>query len=301
MHNVMRLASLAFALALPALALPGLASPSMAQPADPVIDQARALMQANNADKAAEILEKGVETKPNDANRHFWLGQAYGSLAQKANILRQASLASKTKTEFERAVQLDPNLLDARFGLIDYYMLAPGFMGGDPEKARQQAAEIKKRDALMGHRAYASIANREKKPDVARAEYAAMVKEQPNSAQAHYWFGIHLLTGDKNYRAAAESFETAAKLDATFMPAQFQIGHAAALGGGDPTRGIQMLTKYLAYRPDTDEPPIYRAHYWLGMIYERQGKKTEARSEYQIALRLQPGQKDATEALKRVG
>src|SRR4051812_9449371 len=98
MHNVIRVPLLALAIALPALA----------QTTDPAIDQAKLLFAQNDYDKAADVLEKAVEAKPNDANRHFWLGQAYGSLAQKANILRQASLASKTRSEFERAVQLDP-------------------------------------------------------------------------------------------------------------------------------------------------------------------------------------------------
>jgi len=36
------------------------------------------------------------------------------------------------------------------------------------------------------------------------------------------------------------------------------------------------------------------------VIYEKQGKKAEARTRYQTSLRLLSGQKDVTEALKRV-
>src|SRR5437016_5012126 len=58
-----------------------------------------ALLQ-NDYETAAGFLEKAVAKKPNDPDGHFWLGQAYGSQAQGANILRQASLAAKTKAEW---------------------------------------------------------------------------------------------------------------------------------------------------------------------------------------------------------
>jgi Tfp pilus assembly protein PilF len=39
------------------------------------------------------------------------------------------------------------------------------------------------------------------------------------------------------------------------------------------------------------------AHYVLGMIYERQGKKDGARPEYQMALTMNPKNADAKKAL----
>src|SRR5262249_36966662 len=160
---------------------------------------------------------------------------------------------------FTRAVELDPNNLDARTGLIEFYMLAPGIMGGDEKKALQQAAEIKRRDAMRGHQAFAYIYGRQKKPDLARKEYVDAVKENPNSPKSHYWLGISFLTADKNYKAAAEEFEMAVKLDPTYMPGWFQIGHMAALSGANLQRGEEALQKYLAHTPNPDEPPLYRA------------------------------------------
>lgn len=90
------------------------------------------------------------------------------------------------------------------------------------------------------------------------------------------------------------------KVDPTYMPGWFQIGHMAALTGANLQRGEEALRKYLAYTPHTDEPPLYRAHFWLGGIYEKQGKKAEAKQSYNTSLRINPGQKDVAEALKRV-
>ena len=52
--------------------------------------------------------------------------------------------------------------------------------------------------------------------------------------------------------------------------------------------------------PKSDEPGLHRAHFWLGQIYEKTGRKAEAKASYATSLKLNPDQKDVTEALKRV-
>lgn len=257
-----------------------------------------ALVQ-NEAAKAADYLEKAVAKAPNNASYHFWLGQAYGTQAQSASLFGQASLAKKTQAEFERAVQLDPNNLEAREGLMEYYLLAPGIMGGSDEKALAEAAEIRKRDAFEGHKAFGRIYSHDKKADLARNEYIAAVREQPNAPKTHYHLGTFYLF-EKNYKAALEEMDAALKLDPSYMPAVFQIGHLAVLSSSNFARGEESLRRYLAYVPKAGEPPLGRAHYWLGGIYEKQGKKAEAKASYAQALKLNPGAKDVAEAMKRV-
>ncbi len=84
------------------------------------------------------------------------------------------------------------------------------------------------------------------------------------------------------------------------MPGWFQIGHMAALTGKDITRGQEALQRYLNYKPADDEPGLHRAHYWLGTIFEKLGRKAEAKAQYQTSLKLRPKQKDVGEALDRV-
>src|SRR6476660_3394121 len=110
------------------IALPLLAQTSL-------IDQGKAAMLRNDAEAAAALFEKAVAQNPKSAEAHYLLGTAYGSQAETAGIFGQASLAGKTKDEFEKAVELDLNLLDARFGLIQFYTFAPGIMGGSYDKA----------------------------------------------------------------------------------------------------------------------------------------------------------------------
>jgi tetratricopeptide (TPR) repeat protein len=260
----------------------------------------RAALEKGDFAKAAAIFDKAVAANPKSAEAHYLLGRAYAAEAQRANVLKQGSLAKKVQGSFERAVALDPNHLDARQALVDYYSLAPGFMGGSNEKALAQAAEIRKRDALQGHRAYSRLYVRDKKLDLARKELVEAVREQPKNPRAHQSLGMFLLNTDKNYAGALHEFEMALQLDPAFMPAYLRIGQHAALSGTGFPRGEASIKKYLVYKPADDEPNIATAWYWLGMLYEKQGRKADAKQSFTNALKIFPDDKNVREALKRV-
>lgn len=252
------------------------------------------------AGQAVSYFEKAVAEKPTNADYRYQLAKAYELSAADASMMTAMPLAKKMKAELERAIQLDPNLLSARFALLNFHLQAPAMMGGSEASAIEQADAIRKRDAIDGHRAFARIQNNAKKPDLARKEYDDMVREQPASARAHYYFGLYLMTNDKNYKLANDEFELALRLDGSYMPACFQVGHVAALASDNYARGEQLLKKYLSYTPKDDEPAIARDYFWLGSIYEKQGRKADAKSSYVESMKINPHQKDVDTAIKRV-
>jgi Tfp pilus assembly protein PilF len=190
--------------------------------AQSLLEQGRAALNSGDSEKAADLLEKAVAQTPNSSEAHLLLGQAYGNQAQKASIFGKASLAKKTQNEFEKAVQLDGNNFQARYGLVQFYLLAPGIMGGSDDKAIEQANEMKRRDPLWGHRAWAFIHNQRKQPDLAKKEYVDYVKEQPASPKSHYWLAAYYLS-QKSYKEATAEFETSLKHDPNYMPGWFQL------------------------------------------------------------------------------
>ncbi|HEX8172192.1 MAG TPA: tetratricopeptide repeat protein [Thermoanaerobaculia bacterium] len=259
----------------------------------------RAALQKGDADTAAKLFEQAVAAEPRNAVYHYLLGGAYGEQAQKSSMFSAAGLAKKALAELTKAVELDPNYTEARLGLIDYYLVAPGFMGGSRDKALAQVAEIKKRDALQGHRAMARVHTRDKKYDLARAEFVQAVREQPSSMKAHYFLAVAYVN-EKNWTAAQQELDAAMKLDASYMPIYFRIGQLAARSGLNLARGEEALRKYLRYNPPIDEPGLASAWFQLGTIQEKQGKKADAKQSYVNAQKLAPSSKEVSEALKRV-
>src|SRR5438034_5761868 len=100
----------------------------------PLIERGRAALIGGDIDAAVDLLEKAVAQSPNSAEAHYWLGSAYGAKAQRGGMFGAAMLAGKVKEQFEKAVALNPKFVDARVGLVDFYAVAPGFMGGDFDK-----------------------------------------------------------------------------------------------------------------------------------------------------------------------
>lgn len=133
---------------------------SMPLAAQNLVEEGQAALDRNDPQAALGLLQQAEAADPNNATIHYLLGVAFGNLAQKANAFRRMSLARHTRDEFERAVAIDPKDLDARWALVQYYALAPGYLGGSEQKAQQQAEEINKRDPSFGKRAYDFLAGR---------------------------------------------------------------------------------------------------------------------------------------------
>jgi tetratricopeptide (TPR) repeat protein len=251
-------------------------------------------------DAAARAFERAVNEDGRSAVYHFWLGRAYGEQAQRANMLKQASLARKTKSAFDRAVQLDPDYLDAREGLMQYYLLAPGIMGGSVDKAREQANEVRKRNAYRGGLLAARIAAREKDWGAAAREYQQLATQYADSAAP--WSALVLLHAQQQrWDEAFRSVDRWIAAQPGAMAAQYALGRTAAESGDHLDRGEQALRRYLGgYTPKPGEPSLGAAHWRLGMIHERRGQRDAARAEYQTAVSLDPKLKQARDALAKV-
>src|ERR1700737_3277544 len=140
-----------------------IAMPAAAQTT--LIEEGRSALLHDKPDAAVQALERATAQTPSRSDAHYWLGRAYGELALKSALVRQFKIAYRTREEFERAVRLDPNNLDARFALVEFYTMAPPLLGGGQGKAFQQANEIKVRDSVLGHRAIALIYEHQRRLD----------------------------------------------------------------------------------------------------------------------------------------
>ena len=118
--------------------------------------------------KASETFQAIVDVDPGNSEYNLWLARAYGRRAESSSPLTAPSHAGKARQYFEKAVQLDPTNGEALDDLFDYYLQAPGFLGGGLDKAAQLLPKIKAVDSAEFHFAQAQIS--EKKTEFATAE-----------------------------------------------------------------------------------------------------------------------------------
>lgn len=258
----------------------------------------RAYLEEGKADKAVEWLERAVRLEAGNAGYQAQLGNAYGRKALGANLIQQASLAKKAKGAYDAAVAIDPANLEARWGLLQFYLLAPGVMGGDKNKARAQAAEIRKRNAYQGVLAEASVQRAEKDLAALRKTYEAGLRAYPDSLDLHFGL-VFALEQAQAYEAAFDHLEALARRRPNEMGLVYQVGRLGAVTGRRLPQAEAALLRYLKHTPAKGQPPLAAAQWRLGMVYEQQGRKDQARAAYQAALALDPRHKGAREALKR--
>lgn len=259
----------------------------------------RLAMRADDAKEAARWFEIAAKLQDNNPDVHVWLGRAYGQQAQSAGKLSQIGLAKKTKAEFEKASTLDPNNLDARDALIQYYLMAPGIMGGSVVKAKEQAAEIRKRDAYRATMADATIAEDQK--DLAGAEKAMKTAMQmrPDSLGPRYQLG-GFYSRNERWDEAFTMYEDILKKKPDEWNALYAIGRTGAASGQRLDRAQAALEKFLESPRGELAPKPAPAHWRLGMIHEKAGRKDAARAEYQKALAIDPKFDEAKKSLGKL-
>jgi tetratricopeptide (TPR) repeat protein len=70
--------------------------------------------------------------------------------------------------------------------------------------------------------------------------------------------------------------------------------------GGDLSRADRYLRKYLTIEPEPGQPGPAAAHWRLGQVLEKQGRKAEAIAELEQAVRMNPDFENAKKDLKRL-
>ncbi len=247
-------------------------------------------------DAATDYFEQAVEANDKVADYHSWLGNTYGVIAQNANVIKQGMLAPKMKKEWEKAISLNPQELECRTSLIQYYLQAPSFMGGSIEKAKEVANQILKIKPAEGHRQLGNIYLANKKSGEAEGEFKEMVKVDPSYISAL----INFYVKEKKYDQAFALLEVALTSNPNDMLAIYQLGRASAITGLKLERGEECLKKYLTYKPQVNEPSLAGANMRLAQIYEKKGKKAEAKKLFETALKEDSSLKEAKEGLERL-
>jgi tetratricopeptide (TPR) repeat protein len=249
-------------------------------------------------DRAERACKKAIALDPNNGHYHRWLGHVYGEKADRAGFLAAASLAGKTRDEFERAVQLNPSDVDARVDLAEFYFEAPGIIGGGRDKARAQAQIIGATDPARAHWVYARIAEKNRDLATAEREYRRMIEVSHGDSEA--WLNLALFfRHQKRYDDMEQALIKTSQAPMSKPDVMVDVAQNLFRTGRNFPLAIQILKRYLAFGP-VEEAPAFKAHYLLGMLLEKQGDKAGAAQQYRASLALASNFGLAQQALNRV-
>jgi len=248
-------------------------------------------------DRGIAACERARNLDPQKSLYHLWLGRIYGEKADRAGFLSAAGLAKKVRTSFERAVELDPRSWEARTDLAEFYLEAPGIVGGGKDKARGQADALLPFNPAMAHWVLARIASKDKDTATAEREYRAYIAASHSGARA--WFELALFFFRANRLDEMEQALHSMEGPPVDRPEALMDGASLLLRTGrDYPMAVRLLRRYLA--APIEEGPAFKAHDLLGQVLEKQGERRAAAEEFRAALSLSHSYARAREDLKRV-
>ena len=140
----------------------------------------KALFMDGQYKQAVSNFEKAIGQDSGNSQYYDWLGRAYGRLAEQSSFLSALGYAKKTVRAFERAVELDGSNLEALSDVFEYYLQAPGMVGGGLDKAENVARRFAGLNAPESHWARARIAEKSKDFETAEREFRAALALDPN-------------------------------------------------------------------------------------------------------------------------
>jgi len=254
----------------------------------------------NDFAKASGEAQRAIALDDSKSDYHLLLGNSLSGLLDSAGTFKKMSLARQIKAEFERAIAENPKNIPARAALAEFYAQAPGIVGGSTDKALDQARQIGALDPIEGHYAMALVDLDEKKFADAEQEYKAVISADPKRARAYVQLAFVDLQEKKDTEAPA-LFKHAVEVDANYLPGCFGVARSDLLSGQSLDEAERYFKKYLTRWPEEGDPTWANAHWRLGQVYEKQGKKDMAVAEWQEAMKLTPNYKPAQDSLTAAG
>jgi tetratricopeptide (TPR) repeat protein len=259
----------------------------------------RAYYTLGDWDKGISACEKAVSLDPENAQYHLWLGRIYGEKADHVSFFSAAGLAKKVRNEFETSVRLNPNSAEARTDLAEFYLEAPGIVGGGRDKAEAQAQKLTTMDPVQAGWVRGRVAEKKKDLAAAEKEYRAAIEASHGAALA--WLNLALF-----YRHAGrldqmeDALRHAASAQANPPEVLMESAEMLIRAKRDLPLAIQLLRRYLSSGLTVEAAPAFKAHYLLGTALEQQGEKPAAAEEYRASLSLAKSFSLAQNALDRL-
>ena len=288
-----------------------------------------------DAEASLKLAEQALAQDGKNPRYHHQVAEACIAQTEGAGMFKALGLGRRARQEWEAAIALDAKYLEPRASLAEFFAQAPGIAGGDKEKARAMADEIAKLDPVLGFLERATLAGLEKQRDQAANFYQEAVKAGPrnyralSAAAANFALGTEkhcdlarkfagdALTVDPSRGAAYPALASCAAhekqwkdLDAVLaqneknvaddFSAFYQAGKTLLLEGSDLPRAESYFRKYLTQDPEGYSPDLAAGHWRLALVLEREGRKPDAISELESALKLKPNFEEAKKDLKRL-
>jgi tetratricopeptide (TPR) repeat protein len=252
-----------------------------------------------NLDEAIKSFEEAVKANNKNAEYYFMLGNMQGEKAMKANIVQQALLAKDILKSWETGAKLDSMHQGIRWGLMNFYTMAPSFMGGGMDKAYKMADELNRIKYPEGFEAKGYVYERDKKNDLAEKSFKEAIKANPKESKYYHALAYFYIRHNGKDKAQG-LFEKALEINPDDARSTLELGKLFSENITTIDKGKTYLDRFFQIADKNNKYELSRANFYLGNIYKFKGDKTNARKCYESTLSLNPKFEEAKKELKEL-
>ena len=280
--------------------------------------------------------QRAVDLETSNPEFHAQLAESCAMIADVAHVLRALPMVHCMNREMDRALSMDPKNINIRLVYMMFSWKAPLIAGGDRNRARKIAEEIRRISPAWGYLALARLLqdfdNDVLKEDLLQKAvnadpkfyrahmalatfYAVNAKEKHLDRAEKEAHTMRLLdpSNEGSYEILARVYAGQARwqeLDAILSEAVksapddagpfYAAAEVLSESSRELPRAEGYLTRYLNQPAEGRQPTHAKAHWLLARIYTAEGKTADVVRELQTALRLDPGFDAAQRDLKKL-
>lgn len=269
-----------------------------AQSSSPYIE-IRSLIQQGEFDKAKDNIDNALKNNLGDAELYFLLGYTHLKLIDEVSVFKKRRHSNDGREALEKAIFLNPQHTKAYKELSDFYFYAPSIVGGNRDKAFQIIDQIQPFDPYHYNILKGDLYANDGKIEMALSYFQNAKEEYPDSLLPLLKVGFYLKESGK-FEESISTFRHALKTDSNYYLSYYHIGAAGLEGNIQKEGSIESFHKYIAFSLQNDS--LYVEHAWhrIGMLYESQGNRLEAKYSYQKSLEYNSRYSPALNALGKL-
>ncbi len=245
---------------------------------------------------AIQRAEACLEKQPKAAPCQYALGTVLGIQAMSEGLFKAARSAGTIRDALQAAHEADPAWFPARSALAEFYLLAPGMMGGSAAKAAELARSAPRPEQVRLLQARAAA--QAKKFDEALALHLGLPAElEATVAEDARAWAVQCVLAMAGSGQAAKALPLAEKV-AREHPRHAQPLYALARVRGETGAREEALTLYeraATLKGGAELPTAYR----IGVELQELGRKAEAKAAFERHIAGGKGSKASKEDAKK--
>jgi tetratricopeptide (TPR) repeat protein len=260
----------------------------------------RIYMQEQRWNDAIASCQTAVKLVPGNSSYHLWLARALGEKADRVSFITAFRMAKPIRVEFETAAKFGPRNANALSDLGEFYVDAPGIVGGGYDKAERVAQQLEGFAPDRAHYIRARIAEGQKDYGRAEDEYKAAIATSKEPADP--WMDLaSFYRRRERWSEMIDAVHKGASLDTQHGVASADGASVLIRGGRDLPFAKDLLERYLASSNQSEDAPAFQKHVQLGNLMTTLGDASEAQQQFAAAVELAKDYQAGTQAATNSG